>query len=243
LTICNTRLRRKDKGWFGGEIGMAPAAAGCEAGGMSRAAVEHLRLVDPALDGLITRVGGCGLKAARGEEPYRALVRAVAHQQLHATAANSILARFIALYPEVEFPTPAMVLATGEAALRGVGFSAAKVAAVRDIAAKTASGLVPTRRAAARLDDAALIERLTQIRGVGRWTVEMLLIFSLGRPDVLPVDDFGVREGYRRLHGLERQPRPRELAVAGERWAPFRSCAAWYLWRVADEAKGANKAP
>ncbi len=202
-----------------------------------RMAVKHLRTTDPAMNRLISRVGRCGLKVDRGEEPYPALVRAIAHQQLHANAARSILARFLALYPEVDFPTPAMLLGTGDAALRGVGFSAAKAAAIRDIAAKTAEGAVPTRRAAARLDDATLIERLTQIRGVGRWTVEMLLIFTLGRPDVLPVDDYGVREGYRRLHGLDEHPRPRDLAAIGEMWAPFRSYAAWYLWRAADEAK------
>jgi DNA-3-methyladenine glycosylase II len=164
-------------------------------------------------------------------------VRAVAFQQLHANAARSILARFAALYPGVDFPTPAMVLATGEAALRGVGFSAGKVAAIRDIAAHATTGTVPTRRAAARLSDAALIERLTQIRGVGRWTVEMLLIFTLGRPDVLPVDDFGVRDGYRHLHALPEPPKPRDLAAIGEMWAPFRSTAAWYLWRASDAAK------
>ena len=202
-----------------------------------RTAVRHLRAADPAMDGLITRIGRCGLAMDRSEDLYQALVRAIAFQQLHANAARSILARFAALYPGVAFPAPAMVLGTPEAALRGVGFSAAKAAAIRDIAAKAAEGKVPTRRAAARMDDATLIERLTEIRGVGRWTVEMLLIFTLGRPDVLPVDDFGVREGYRHLHGLEAQPRPRDLAAIGEMWAPFRSYAAWYLWRAADEAK------
>ena len=208
-----------------------------------RTAVQHLRNVDPAMHGLIARVGRCGLKVDRGEDLYQALVRAIAHQQLHAQAAGSILARFAALYPGTGFPTPAMLLATPEAALRGAGFSAAKVAAIRDIAAKAAEGVVPTRRAAARLDDATLIERLTAIRGVGRWTVEMLLIFTLGRPDVLPVDDFGVRDGYRHLHGLAEQPRPRDLAAIGEMWAPFRSTAAWYLWRSADEARRRRPAP
>jgi DNA-3-methyladenine glycosylase II len=207
-----------------------------------RAAIRHLRSVDAAMDGLIGRVGRCGLKADRAEQPYQALVSAVAHQQLHGNAARSILARFSALYPGADFPTPAMVLATSEAALRGVGFSTSKVAAIRAIAANAATGLVPTRRAAARLDDAALIEQLTQILGVGRWTVEMVLIFTLGRPDVLPVDDFGVRDGYRRLHGLDEQPRPRDLAAIGEMWAPFRSYAAWYLWRALDEARQAANA-
>jgi DNA-3-methyladenine glycosylase II len=202
-------------------------------------AERHLGRVDPVLRRLIRRVGPCGLKSDR-QSPYEALVRAIAHQQLHGTAARSITARFVALYPDTPFPRPETVLATDEAALRGCGFSAGKVAAIRDIAAKTLQGVVPTRRAAQQLDDTALIERLTVIRGVGRWTVEMLLMFSLGRPDVLPVDDFGVREGYRLLQGLDVQPKPRDLAAIGEMWAPWRSSAAWYLWRAVDEAKEAR---
>ncbi len=131
-------------------------------------------------------------------------------------------------------PDPAALRALSDPQLRGCGFSAAKIAALRDIAAHAEAGTVPTRRAAARLADEALIARLTQIRGVGRWTVEMLLISTLGRPDVLPVDDFGVREGYRLLLGLAAQPKPRGLAELGQVWAPFRSTAAWYLWRAAE---------
>ncbi len=164
-------------------------------------------------------------------------MRAIAHQQLHGRAARAIQARFAALYPDTAFPTPAQVLATEETTLRGCGFSASKVASLREISLRALDGTIPGRRAAARLSDAVLIERLTQIRGVGRWTVEMLLIFTLGRPDVLPVDDFGVREGYRVLHGLDAQPRPRALAAIGQAWAPHRSCAAWYLWRAADLAR------
>ena len=164
-------------------------------------------------------------------------MRAIAHQQLHGRAAQAILGRFEALYPGDGFPSPDAVLATDEAALRGCGFSGSKIAALRDICAKTLDGTVPTRRASARLTDAELIERLTSIRGVGRWTVEMLLIFTLGRPDVLPVDDFGVREGYRVLYGLDNQPRPRELATLGEAWAPHRSLATWYLYRAVEEAR------
>jgi DNA-3-methyladenine glycosylase II len=203
---------------------------------MQRQAIRHLS-ADPALAPLIGRVGRCALRPARDRSPYEALVRAIAHQQLHGRAAEAILARFLALYPDCGFPEAVRVLDTDETALRACGFSATKIAAIRDIAAKTLDGTVPTRRAAARLPDAELIERLVTIRGVGRWTVEMLLIFTLGRPDVLPVDDFGVREGYRLLHGLDAQPSPRELAGLGAPWAPFRSFAAWYLWRRADEAK------
>lgn len=197
----------------------------------------HIAASDGDFAALISRIGPCALKVDRSRSPYEALVRAIAHQQLHARAAEAILGRMLALYPGVGFPGPDLILATAETTLRGCGFSASKVAALRDIAAKTSSGLVPGRAAAARLDDAALIERLTALRGVGRWTVEMLLIFTLGRPDVLPVDDFGVREGWRALRGLDRQPTPRELAAIGAAWAPHRSTAAWYLWRAADTAK------
>ena len=133
------------------------------------------------------------------------------------------------------------MLASPEAELRACGFSGAKIAAMRAICAATLDGTVPTRRGSARLSDEALIERLTSIRGVGRWTVEMLLIFTLGRPDVLPVDDFGVRDGYRVLYGLDVQPKPKALAEIGLAWAPHRSIAAWYLWRASDEGKRAKQ--
>ncbi len=187
------------------------------------------------------RIGPCRMEQDR-HSPYEALVRAIAHQQLHGAAARTITGRFVALYPGMAFPTPAMVLATDDAALRGCGFSGGKVAAIRDIAAKAEAGVVPTRRQAARLSDAALIERLTSIRGVGQWTVEMLLMFTLGRPDIFPVDDFGVREGYRVMHGLEAQPKPKELAALAGIYAPFRSTAAWYMWRAADADRAARKA-
>lgn len=170
-------------------------------------------------------------------QPYEALVRAIAHQQVHGRAAEAILGRFLALCDAPRFPAPEAVLALTPAAMRGCGLSANKVLAIRDIAEKTALGVVPTRAAARRLTDAELIERLLPLRGVGRWTVEMLLMFTLGRPDVLPVDDFGVREGYRVAAGLAEQPKPRDLAAIGEAWAPFRTTAAWYLWRAADLSK------
>ncbi len=200
------------------------------------APARHLAAADPDMAALVERIGPCGL-AVLPREPYEALVRAISHQQLHGRAAEMILGRFIALHPGVPFPTPEQVLATDVDAMRGCGLSGSKAAAIRDIAAHALSGTVPTAAAAAAIPDAALIERLVVIRGVGRWTVEMLLIFSLGRPDILPVDDFGVREGWRRIKGLAAQPRPRELAAIGEAWAPHRSTAAWYLWRAADEGK------
>ena len=201
-----------------------------------QAALDHLAAAHPVFGPLIARVGPC-TTAPRPREPYEALVRAIAHQQLHSRAAEAILARFIALHPAAAFPTPAHLATTADESLRACGFSATKVAAIRDIAARALDGLVPTAAEAAGLPDDELIARLVTIRGVGRWTVEMFLISTLGRPDVLPVDDFGVREGWRLLNQMPAQPRPRELAAIGAAWAPFRSTAAWYLWRAADEGK------
>lgn len=187
--------------------------------------------------GLISRVGPPRLGIQRQRSPYEALIRAIAHQQLHGRAAEAILGRFSALFPGPEFPAPDAVMATAETALRACGFSGSKIAAIRDICAKSLDGTVPTRHQSHRLSDEALIQRLTTIRGVGRWTVEMLLIFTLGRPDVLPVDDFGVREGYRVLHGLDVQPKPKQLAEIGMIWSPHRSLATWYLYRATEEAR------
>jgi DNA-3-methyladenine glycosylase II len=203
--------------------------------------LKHLRR-DPVLKRIIRQVGPCTLRPVK-REPYEALVRAITHQQVQGRAAEAILGRFIALYPGHDFPPAAQVLETPVEAMRGCGLSGSKVAAIRDIAEKSVGGLVPTRKAAARLSDEVLIERLVAIRGVGRWTVEMLLIFTLGRPDVLPVDDFGVREGWRVATGAETQVKPKELAVIGEGWGPWRSIAAWYLWRAADAAKASRFKP
>jgi DNA-3-methyladenine glycosylase II len=191
---------------------------------------------DPILKPLVKRIGPCTLVPLQ-REPYEALVRAIAHQQVHGRAAEAMLTRFCALREGEGFPPADFVLTLPSEALRGCGFSGSKVLAIQDIAAKAMQGLVPTLEEAATISDAALIERLVAIRGVGRWTVEMLLIFTLGRADILPVDDFGVREGWKLLNKLEAQPKPKELAAIGEAWAPFRSIAAWYLWRAADEGK------
>ena len=199
------------------------------------AALRHLRR-DPVLKGVIRTVGPC-LLAATPREPYEALIRAIAHQQVHGRAAEAILGRFIQLFPGPHFPAAEQVLAMPVEALRGCGFSGSKVIAIRDIAEKTVGGLVPGLEASAKLDDAALIERLVALRGVGRWTVEMLLIFTLGRRDILPVDDFGVREGWRLATKADAQLKPKELAAIGEAWTPHRSIAAWYLWRASDAGK------
>jgi DNA-3-methyladenine glycosylase II len=185
--------------------------------------------------GLIRAAGPCVLKPRRGVTPYQSLVSSIAHQQLTGKAAQTILGRFFALYGEGgRHPLPEELLATDDAQLRAAGFSRAKVASLKDIAARSLDGAIPSRRTLSRLPDEEIIARLVQVRGVGRWTVEMFLMFTLGRPDVLPVDDYGVRNGFRIAYGLEDLPKTAELAEHGLRWAPYRSTAAWYLWRAVD---------
>lgn len=198
---------------------------------MNRTAVNHLLRADQTLARVIRKVGPCRLTPANHRSPFQALVQAVAHQQLNGTAAGTILRRVRALYPHRRFPKPEDLLATPDERLRGAGLSRAKTASVKDIAAKTIAGVVPTSRAIKKMSDAEILERLTSLRGVGPWTVEMLLMFTLGRPDVLPVTDYGVRCGFARVYGLAELPSPKELHEHGERWRPYRSVAAWYLWR------------
>jgi len=202
----------------------------------------HLAAAQPEFGPLIARIGPYAAKV-EPREPYEALVRAIAHQQLHGNAARAILRRLGELYPGDTFPPPATLAATSEEALRACGFSGSKIAAIRDICARALDGTIPTAAEAAGIDDETLIARLSQIRGVGRWTVEMLLISTLGRPDVLPVDDFGIREGWRLVTGAEAQLRPKQLAAIGEAWAPYRTTAAWYLWRASDEGKRIKQTP
>ena len=201
---------------------------------MHEAAIEHLTKADKVLAKLIRKMGPCELKARKRCSPFQALVQSVAHQQLNGIAANTILGRVMALYPRRKFPTPDDVLATPDAKLRGAGLSRAKVAAIKDIAAKTVEGVVPASRVIAKMPDAEILERLTTIRGVGPWTVEMLLIFMLGRLDVLPATDFGVRKGFAVAFRLDELPKPAALLEHGERWRPYRSIASWYLWRGLD---------
>ncbi len=173
------------------------------------------------------------LAARELRSPYESLARAIAHQQLNGKAAQSILTRFTGLFGQ-RFPTPEELLAADRQQLRGVGFSFAKITALQDLATKTLEGIVPAAEALEALSDLAIIERLTAVRGIGRWTVQMMLMFQLQRPDILPVDDFGVRNGFRLAYGLAALPLPRALAEFGERWKPHRSLAAWYLWRAVE---------
>ena len=189
---------------------------------------------DPVMLALVRAAGPCDIRPQRGRSPYQSLISSIAHQQLTGRAAATILGRFFALYGEGRYPEPEELLATPDESLRAVGFSRAKAAALRDLASRTLDGTVPPRATLARLPDEEIIERLTAVRGVGRWTVEMFLIFTLGRPDVLPVDDYGVRSGFRIAYRKREIPAPKRLAAFGERWAPYRSTAAWYLWRAVD---------
>jgi DNA-3-methyladenine glycosylase II len=207
---------------------------------VNKKAATHLSKVDKTLARLIRKAGVTSPAIPRTEHPYRTLVEAVAHQQLTGKAAKTILGRVKALYPGKAFPTPKDLIATPDRKLRAAGFSRAKVASVKDIAAKTLEGIVPGHRALAKLTDAEIIDRLTSIRGVGQWTVEMLLIFRLGRPDVLPATDFGVRKGYALTYRKREMPTPKELLAYGARWAPHRSSAAWFLWRACDLHKAAK---
>jgi DNA-3-methyladenine glycosylase II len=197
-----------------------------------RDAAEFLAKRDADWARLISSVGPCRHEAKPAREPYEALVRAVAYQQLHAKAGDAILRRFSALYPNVPFPSPLQLLATDPEEQRVCGFSATKLATIRGIAQAAVDGIVPTLDEARGIPDCVLIERLTSLRGVGQWTVEMFLIYSLERSDVLPMHDLGVREGFRRLKNLEKAPTPRQMREIGEAWAPWRTVAAWYLWRL-----------
>ncbi|CAJ0694120.1 MULTISPECIES: DNA-3-methyladenine glycosylase family protein [Ralstonia] len=204
-----------------------------------RQAATFLATLDEDWARHIAAIGPCRHTAKPAREPYEALIRAIAYQQLHAKAGDAILGRFLALYPAAAFPAPQQVLATEEAALRACGFSATKLATIRGIAQAALDGVVPTREHALTMSDEALVDRLVTLRGVGRWTVEMLLIYTLERSDILPADDFGVRDGYRRLKRLDTTPTRKQMETLGLAWSPYRTVAAWYLWRVPVNVSGA----
>ena len=199
---------------------------------------RRLAKADPILANLIRAAGKFTHVPNAEHTPFHALARAIAHQQLNGIAAESIFGRFCALYATekagVALLEAKLVLDTPDDKLRAVGLSFAKIAGIKDLARKTLDGVVPPYEILHTLADDEIIERLTQVRGIGRWTVEMLLMFRLGRPDILPIGDFGVRNGFRLAYGLRGMPTPRALAEFGARWAPYRSIAAWYLWRAVD---------
>jgi DNA-3-methyladenine glycosylase II len=197
------------------------------------AAVRHLRRTDETMAALIRRAGPFALEIRKLHDPFQALARNIVYQQLHGKAAASIHARVLALFGGGRL-RPEHIIETADEPLRGAGLSAAKLAALRDLAEKTLDGTVPTLARLRRMPDEEIVERLTRVRGIGRWTVEMLLMFRLGRPDVLPVGDFAVRKGFALAYGLAASPKPKELEAYGERWRPYRSVASWYLWRAVE---------
>lgn len=194
-------------------------------------ATDFLSQLDDDWAGLIETVGPCAFEPKVEREPYEALVRAVAYQQLHGKAGDAIIRRFRDIY-DSRFPEPAELLATDFDTLRACGFSASKIATIQGIAQGRLDGLVPERIAADAMPDEELINRLVALKGIGRWTVEMMLIFTLQRPDILPVDDYGVVQGYKRLKRLEHAPNRKALTEIGKAWSPYRTIASWYLWRV-----------
>jgi 3-methyladenine DNA glycosylase/8-oxoguanine DNA glycosylase len=195
-------------------------------------ACRHLSEADPLLAALIERVGEFTLRPPPTMSLFAALLCSIIHQQLSGGAALTIQGRVIALFAPKRFPTPQDIVSVAPERLRGAGLSAAKTAALRDLALRTMDGTVPRMARARRLGDEAIIERLTLVRGVGRWTAEMLLLFRLGRPDVLPLGDLGVRKGFARTFGRRGLPDPAVVQRRGERWRPYRSVASWYLWRA-----------
>ncbi len=209
-------------------------------------ACEHLSRADRHLAKIIAKSGPCGLQQETTQSIFEALLESIIYQQLNGKVAATITARVKALFPENTkrirtrrglvdgFPTPEQILAVTEEHLRSAGLSRAKMLAIRDLAAKTLDGTVPTVKQSHKMSDEELVERLESVRGIGRWTVEMLLMFRLGRPDVLPVGDYGVRKGFAKMRKLAELPKPKELMEYGERWRPYRSVASWYMWRAAE---------
>jgi 3-methyladenine DNA glycosylase/8-oxoguanine DNA glycosylase len=202
----------------------------------THAAVEHLRASDAVLKKVVDRIGPLGLEVNKTPSAFGALAEAIVYQQLSPRAAATIFGRVCDLFPDGgPYPEPDQVLLATDEALRGAGLSAAKLLALRDLARKTQDGTLPTLRQAMRIEDEELIERLVSVRGIGRWTAQMFLIFNLGRPDVIPVDDYGLRRGFARAFKLKELPDKQQVSSRAERWSPYRSAASWYLWRVAEE--------
>lgn len=196
-----------------------------------RVAIAHLRAADAKLARLMERVGPFAMPTREAMSPFEMLLHAIVYQQITTKAAASIHGRLVALFPG-DKPGPRRLQKLSDEDLRGAGLSRPKQRAARDLADKALDGTVPARRQLERMDDGAIIERLIQVRGIGQWSAEMMLIFQLGRPDVLPVTDLGVRKGFQLSHGGRALPEPKKLLRYGERWRPYRSVASWYLWQA-----------
>ena len=207
-------------------------------------AVAHLKAADPRLAAIIDTVGPFRMELKHSRSLFGALAEAIVYQQLSNKAAATIYGRVEALYPDApDGFTPRHILKTPDEALRGCGLSRAKVLAVQDLARRVEEGELPTLDVAQDIPDAELIERLVTVRGIGRWSAEMFLMFRLGRPDVLPLDDYSLRKAYAKAFRKRVLPSPKELEKAGQKWRPYRTVASWYLWRVLDlpSADGATR--
>ncbi len=204
-------------------------------------AEKHLAGTDPRFAALIAQSLRYNIKSPTLTRPFDALAESIAYQQLSGKAAATIWGRVRALYPRRKYLDPRLVLQTKDESLRAAGLSRNKIAALKDLAAKTLDGTVPPARALARMTDEEIIARLVTVRGIGRWTVEMLLLFDLGRPDIWPVHDYGVRKGFAKTFGRRKLPTPKQLLKFGEKWRPYRSVAAWYFWRALDKPEKTNR--
>jgi len=198
---------------------------------------RHLSATDKRLAALIVRSRRYEIEPSLKLRPFDALAESIAYQQLNGKAAATIWKRVRAIFPKRKFLDPKNVMETPDEKFRAAGLSRSKVAALKDLAAKTLDGTVPTARAMAKMTDDQVVERLIQVRGIGRWTVEMLLLFELARPDVWPVHDYGVRKGYAKIFGKRKLPTPKQMTDYGKRFVPYRSALAWYCWRSLDEAE------
>ena len=201
-----------------------------------RIAMDTLAAKDERLAPLIKETQEFRLEKGAAESPYEVLIEAIAHQSISGKAAATIFGRVKALGSNGRIPSPKEMLKLRKPALRKAGLSGAKILAMKDLAKKTMEGVVPTLEEAHKLSDEELVKRLVSVRGIGAWTVEMFLIFRLGRPDVLPIHDLGVRKGWAITYGKKRIPAPKELLKFGERWRPYRTVASWYMWRACQRA-------
>jgi DNA-3-methyladenine glycosylase II len=192
---------------------------------------RHFATRDPVVAGIVAASGAYGLGKSAHASAFEALAHSIASQQISGAVARKMIERLTAMHGD-RFPTPAELVSATPEALRGAGFSFAKIAALKDLAAHALDGRLPPDAELSELDDEAIIERCIAVRGIGRWTVQMLLMFHFARPDVMPADDFGVRQGFRLAFGLKGLPRPKALLAYAERWKPHRSAGAWYMWRA-----------
>lgn len=202
----------------------------------AEAALSHFKAVDTTLHRLICEIGDYRLKLSSQFTPFQELMRSIVFQQLSGKAASSIYNRLLELYPNKRYPSAKNILETSDEALRSCGLSKSKIRAVKDLADKTNRRFLPSQKKIDSMDDHELVDAFTTVFGVGQWTVEMLMIFHLGRPDVLPANDLGIRRGFMVTYGLAQMPEPESVIDHGERWKPYRTMASWYLWRAADRA-------